>query len=695
MLQKKHILLVSILATLAAFFPSLLNDWVNWDDPDFVFNNPLIKDVSFVGFKNLFTTNHTTGAFIPLVLLSWMIDYSIWGLNPLGFHITNLIIHLINVVLVYILVSRLTTKHWILLVTTLLFGLHPMRVEAVAWITARKDLLYTLFFLLSLIAYTSFIKKHIRKQQYKYYILCLIAFIAALFSKGTAVILPLVLLVFDYYFQRKLSVKLFLEKIPFMVFGVYFMQVAIEAQYDTGAIMGGETFSYTNSIFVGFYGYFVYIVKAIFPYDLCAYNPYPMEVNEPNPWYFYPMAVCILILTALLVIKRKKWFTVCFGFAFFFVSLIPVIQVLPIGTAITSDRFTYLPYFGLFFIIGYAVDFLMRHYVNFKKIILLAGIAYMLFLGVLTFNQSRTWKDSDTMWSKVIEEFPEDFLGYYNRASYFSEKGEDAIALKDYNKAIEIKPELHHIHYSRAYTYQQLGDTLKALQGYNRSLKIDNSFVPAHLNRGILFMALNKEDLAIKDFNKMIALEPENHYGYFNRAIYYKKMGMWTEEIKDITKVISLGHYLPSSYFNRAEAYEKLQEYNKAIADYEKVISLTPNNADAYYAKGNVLFKLGDLDMAVSNYNKAIFYNKNFLNAYINRGIIRLNRKEFDNALADMNKAVRIDSTYELALLNRALIFKSINQIEAAKNDLKTILMRNPGHVNAQNELNKLKDTIE
>lgn len=683
------------MATIAAFFPSLFNDWVNWDDPEFVYNNPLIKDFSLQGIKNVFETNHIIGAFIPLVLLSWMLDYCIWGLNPIGFHITNLIIHLINVILVFILVSRLTKKHWILLATTLLFGLHPMRVETVAWITARKDLLYTLFFLFSIITYTSFIRSSVNKQQYKYYFLCLIGFIAALFSKGTAVILPLVLFVFDYYYQRKLSVKLFLEKIPFILFGVYFTQVAIEAQYDTGAIMGGETFSYANSIFVGFYGYFVYIVKAIFPYDLCAYNPYPMEVNEPNPWYFYLMTVCILALTILLVIKRKKWLTVCFGFAFFFVSLIPVIQVLPIGTAITSDRFTYLPYFGLFFVIGYAVDFLIQRYKNNRKAILFFGLAYMLFLGVLTFNQSRTWKDSDTLWSKVIEEFPEDFLGYYNRASYFSEKGADARALKDYNIAIKIKPELHQIHYSRGYTYQQIGDTLKALEGYNKALKIDDSFVPAHLNRGILYMKLNKEDLALKDFNKIIELEPDNYYGYFNRAIYYKKMKLWNKEIKDITKVISSGQYVSSSYMNRAEAYEKLQEYKMALLDYEKVIEITPNNAEAYYAKGNIFLKLGELDLAMSNYNKALFYKKDFLNAYINRGIIRLNRKEFDNALADMNKAIRIDNTNELALLNRSLIYKSINQIEAAKNDLKTILMRNPENVNARNELNKLEKVIE
>ena len=423
MLQKKHILLICILATIIVFLPSLFNGWVNWDDPDFVYNNPLIKDVSFQGIRNIFKTNHTIGAFIPVILLSWMVDYSIWGLNPMGFHITNLVIHLINVILLFFLVNKLTKKPWIILVTTLLFGIHPMRVEAVAWVTARKDLLYTLFCLLSLITYTSYILKSPNNKKYNYYILSLCCFVLALFSKGTAVILPLILFVFDFYFKRKITVQLFLEKIPFVVFGVYFTQLAIVAQYDSGAIMGGGSFSYVDTIFVGFYGYFVYIIKAIIPYNLCAYNPYPMEINEANPWYFYVMAICIIALTIILILKRKKWVTACFGFAFFFVSLIPVIQVLPIGTAITSDRFTYLPYFGLFFIIGFGVDYLLNYFNDAKKIIGIFSLIYFSYLGVVTFNLNKTWKDSETLWSKVIKEFPDDFLAYYNRASYYSEKG--------------------------------------------------------------------------------------------------------------------------------------------------------------------------------------------------------------------------------------------------------------------------------
>ncbi|NQY07882.1 MAG: hypothetical protein HRT68_17220, partial [Flavobacteriaceae bacterium] len=220
------LVILCLIITSIVLFPTLQNDWVNWDDGEYVKDNLLIKELSFKSIQTAFETDHILGAYIPMVLVSWMIDYAIWGTNAYGYHLSNLLIHLSIIVLVFYLVNKMTNKTRMAFIVAILFAVHPMRVEAVAWITARKDLLYTFFFMLGLITYHKYNFSQFVKQKIIFFLLCLIFFSCSLFSKGTAVIFPFILILFDYLWKRNNYKRIVLEKVPFLIIAVFFTILA-------------------------------------------------------------------------------------------------------------------------------------------------------------------------------------------------------------------------------------------------------------------------------------------------------------------------------------------------------------------------------------------------------------------------------------------------------------------------------------
>ena len=254
--KKKYIgILVCLVLTFIVMSPNLNNEFLNWDDQEYISKNPLIKDLSVQGIKNIFQNEHIIASYVPIVLVSWAVDYAIGGMNPTMFHLSNIIIHLIVVLLVYWLVLLVSKRKGIALLAALLFGIHPMHVEAVSWLSARKDLMYSLFFVPALISYYYYIEREPRYGRIYTYLGCLLFFVLSLYSKGTAVILPFILLLFDYYFIRTDIKKVILEKLPFFLLSAFFIYKSIQLQGEGGALDQGGATTVIDAFSVGFYGY--------------------------------------------------------------------------------------------------------------------------------------------------------------------------------------------------------------------------------------------------------------------------------------------------------------------------------------------------------------------------------------------------------------------------------------------------------
>ncbi len=684
MLKEHKYLVFAIITTVIVLSPSLLNGWTNLDDPIYILENTLIQDFSFSGIQKMFTTFHVNGSYNPVVLFSWALDYQISGYNPLTFHISNLLLHLLTTVCVYVLTIKITKNKLVAGLSALLFSIHPMHIEAVAWVTARKDLLYTLFYFLGLIVYINFIKQN---KKVKWYSLCLLLYSLSLLSKGSAITFPIILLGIDYLYKRKDTGKLMLEKIPFFILSIGFTYLSITAQEEGGALQFRAFYSVWDSLAVGFYGYLSYLIKIIFPYHLSAIQPYPTPSGEASSWYFYAAALPILLLTIFLITRMKKNRLLVFGFAFYFITLIPVIQVLSFAISVTADRFTYLPYFGVFLVISCYLEKLYR---NYKKPVTVILTGFLLLFSWQSFSYATKWRNAEILWNNVLEFYPDCFFAYINRAEHRITESKYIEAEQDCKNCLKYRPNYFLAHYNLGLIYQNTGQTQKAIDHYTLAIAQNPESFESIQNRGILYSQTEQKELAHQDFTNSITLLPNNPNGYINLGILYLENNAFKKAIKQFEKAISLNSELKNNYYYIGKCYQGLNQPDLAIKNYSLVPENYSNYPKSQYKMGIVYLNSRQLQQADISFTNALRHK--FINedVYFKRGLTRLNLRQYSAAIADFNKALKLNPNNELTYLNKGITYFYAQNKNEAKIQLQKCLDINPNNPSAINYLNKL-----
>jgi hypothetical protein len=393
-----HILSI-VLFTAAAFVKTFDNGWTTWDDNVYVIDNPYVRSFSTENLKTIWST-HFNGSYLPLTMMSYMVDYAIGELNPVGYHAVNLFFHIINTALVYILIIRLSNENRLAaFIVAIIFGIHPMHVESVAWVSARKDVLCGFFCLLSLIAYLHYV--HEAKQ--RGLILSFLFFSLALFSKVTAMMLPLLLLLIDWYHGRKWHVSLVTEKFSFFIVAALFVLIGLVSQKAAGAV---RITSIGEMILIPHYSLYFYLEKFFLPMRLSSLYPYPTVHNGFFPVMVYA-AVPIVYGLAYVVWKYRTQKTLIFGVLFFVVMIFPVLQHLRFSNIIAADRFTYLPFIGLVHPIAVWVSQKYNDSATYlQRTIAVGGVLLLAVLFVLTMERVTVWNNSDTLWHDVLLKYP-------------------------------------------------------------------------------------------------------------------------------------------------------------------------------------------------------------------------------------------------------------------------------------------------
>lgn len=456
--------------TFTAYFPALQNGFVNWDDDVLVYKNQNIRfiDYHFLGWA---VTDIGTGLWHPFVWFNFAFDYAIWGLNPLGYHLSNTLLHVTNTLLVFILAvlflrynKREGSGKAIIagFITSLFFGIHPLHVESVAWISGRKDVLFGLFFLLSLLTYLRYISSKTLKRHYYITSICLFAF--ALMSKPMAVTLPAILLLLDFYpFKRlvlreNISIRVFLEKIPFLLLSILSSLITIHAQ-DLAKVFKPVYLS--ERLFVAMDNYILYLIKIALPFNLAPFYPY---LGKTGHFYIGSLILFLLITFAsYMSLKRRKVFFA--GWFYYIITLIPVIGFFKIGNFATADRYAYLPSLSIFFLVGLSIA------TSFNKHSKPVIISFLILLtGILTYKTDRqitVWNDSISLWSHEIKLFPNAFMAYNNRGNAYSNAGNYQQAIKDYNRAVELNPRAAETYFNLGVVYSKVGQVKAARICYN------------------------------------------------------------------------------------------------------------------------------------------------------------------------------------------------------------------------------------
>ncbi len=586
-------LAIILLGTVLAFWPSLQNGFVNWDDDVNILDNENLAAFDWANIKAIFT-DKVMGGYNPLSIFTFAIEKHFFGLNPKVFHINNLILHLICVFFVYRIALEMKISKMAAILLTVLFAIHPMRVESVAWATERKDVLFGTFYLSALFSYIKYIKSN--RTLSKYLIITIVLFVLSLFSKIQAVSLPLSLLCLDYYFNRKLEVKLVIEKWPFFLGSLLFGLAGIFFLSEANTLEDATNYTFIQRLFVGAFSFSVYMIKWIFPYEMVPLYPYPKSLG----WEYYvaPLGVFATFAAGWLAFK-KDLKAVAFGIAFFFVNIVFLLQILGAGQGLKADRFTYIAYFGLFFIIAWGYDWVSKKWPAYN-IMLSGGLGlYLLLFGFMTHKQCKIWENGLTLWTHVIEHYDNISTPYGNRGQFKRDNGDIQGALADYTKAIEMAPGKANLYNSRGRTYFESDQTQLAIKDYTEGIKMDPELGELYVNRGAALAKSGDYNAALVDLNMGEKLDPEFTNTYLNRSLVYSVTEQYDKAIEDHNKYLKYNPYNANIWYERAITKRRVGRHDEAMPDFNQAIKLNPNEGIFYLGRSKLFNSIGDQGSAL------------------------------------------------------------------------------------------------
>jgi len=673
---KKFKIIISIwlilIITFVAFFPSLKNEFTNWDDNEYVTENADIQNLSGRNIKKIFSSFYT-GIYCPLTVLSYSVEYHFFKLNPYVYHSTNLNLHLLNTALVFWLIYLLSGKVLVSLIASLLFGIHPLHVEPVAWVTGRKDVLYSFFFLSAIISYLYYRKK----QVVNYYFLSLGLFIFSCLAKGVAMILPFVLLLCDYLLGRKFDWSSVKEKIPYIGIGVLFGIVATLGQFSDRKITMGFPITFFLNILIASYGLLFYLTKMLVPIKLSSVYPFPEELKiSMFPPVFLFLFIIIVALIAVVIFSGKYSRKIIYGSLFFLVTILPVSQLIPrLGTAIAADRFTYIPSIGIFYLLGEGFSLFYETKLKHNKVttsfLLIVLLGVIGTLSFLTYQRCGVWKDNIILWSDVLKKYPTNVpIAYNNRGNAYDDKEEYNQAISDYNQALKIEPDYADAYFNRGNTYYKKGEYEQALSDYNQVLNIDPNYAKVYTNRGNVYKDKKEYNQAISDYNQALEINPSDVKAYNNRGLAYYENGEYDKAISDYNQALRINPDYADVYYHRGNIYYQKGEYDKAISDYNQALRINPDYAEVYNNRGIIYYEKREYEQALSDYNQALKTDPNYAKAYNNRGLTYYQKGEYDQAISDYNQAIKINPNSAEAYYNRALVYLRIGKYDSARENI-------------------------
>jgi tetratricopeptide (TPR) repeat protein len=595
-------ILFSILVfTTFLYSNSLKNGFIYFDDPELVLDNLFIRQLSWGNVVHFFSTP-VQMTYLPIGLISYAIDYRIGGLNPLVYHLHSLLIHLITILLVYWLFQLLTRKPTVSIFGAIIFAIHPVNVDGVVWVATRNNLLATFFYLGSIIFYVYYLQKNL---QVRFLVFSFIAFALSCLSKSSSVVLPFALFLVDFFMNRKWDKRLLLEKIPFFLLSLILGVLTLKIRTD---VIPPVAYSLVDRFFLFFYTVINYFYRLLLPINLSMSYAYPNKVG-----LFLPMRIYLAPLFTGLVIwglyelgVRKK--ALITGLSFFALNIFLSQSVLLIDNFM-ANRYVYLSYIGLFFILADINDQILTAKSGWKSKIrigwITALVIFTAFLSFLTYNRVFVWKDTISLFDDVIAKQPNIPWVYSNRGVAKFRNNDFEGALRDFNQSLALDPNFALSLYYRGVIEHLSGKNNEALTDLNKTITLVPSFAPAFNERGKLKQEFQDIQGALEDFSASISINPYFAEPYLNRGVLKSDQGDFPGAVADYSTAISLDPGYTIAYENRGLAEIHLAYYKEALSDFSRVIELDPAFGEAYYMRGVAKMDLHDPGGSCDDQKKA------------------------------------------------------------------------------------------
>ena len=535
--QKLIVYLVLTIVTLAAFWQVTQYGFINFDDGAYVTKNSHVQSgITLDGFRWAFSTA-TNRLWNPLIWLSLMFDNQLFGLNAGGYHLTNLILHIMSTLLLFWLLNRMTGAIWKSAFVAALFALHPLHVESVAWIAERKDVLSAFFWMLTLCLYVYYTEKPTIRR----YLLVLFSFVCGLMSKPMVVTLPVIMILLDYWplgrFQsNKGSLLLWQlrEKTPLFVLSAFLAIGTVYTMYSPTIKYFPLCSRFANAPV----SFITYLGKTFFPHDMAVFYPFS---NQLPVWQVMGSVLLIFVIsvTAIAMMKHMPYFFV--GWLWYAITLMPVIGIIQNGYYAMADRYTYLPSVGIFIMLSFGIPFLFPRKDILKKVLFPAAIAILFVLVILTWQQCSYWKNSITLFSHALQITKDNYLAHNNLGLALFDEGKIEEAINHYNKIIRITPTFAVAYNNRGTAYGALGQYQLAIEDFNKAIRLSPNYTDAYSNRANAYIYLGQHQRAMEDFNEAIRLNPNDTNAYSNRGINYFMQGNKNLGCSDAQKACALG----------------------------------------------------------------------------------------------------------------------------------------------------------
>lgn len=520
------------LAVFLFYSPVLQSDFITWDDPEHLIENPLVHSLHYNNIKNIFSTT-VNNTYIPLSILSFAIEYHFFKLNPFVYHLNNLLLHCGVVILIFFLAKRMGLTVKAAFLGALLFGLHPMHVESVAWVTERKDVLYALFYLLSLLFYCNYLDQ---RKKHAYFLSIIMGFLSIL-SKPMALSLPLILFIIDWVKKRNIDRSYFIDKIPFFL--IIIPIAWITYSLNTRVI----EINTLKSFLIWQWTAVFYIKKFIFPLHFVPFYHLPTPMSLFDIKILTTLCAAVILVISVIRFRSHKWYL--FACLYYFLSIFFLFRFDDFidSASIVSDRFMYLPSLGICLFIGHllnqAIGFVSKSdLVRWRNIFMVSLL--FLFLGLKSFKQCMIWKNSITFWNYVSAHSKPFDLIFLNRALAYAAKKEYRLAQIDYNKAIEINPSLSTAYYSRGCLMDELNLFNSAIADYTKAIELDPTLSSAYNNRGAVYLDMGQYKKALLDFDAAIELNPKYKHVYINKAMGLMGLNRRDQALENAKKALEM-----------------------------------------------------------------------------------------------------------------------------------------------------------
>jgi tetratricopeptide (TPR) repeat protein len=641
-LDKHYVFLIYValaLATVVAFEPVRHNEFVNYDDDEYVAENPDVAGgVSRESVVWAFKPH--VGNWHPLTWLSHMLDCELFGLEPLGHHLTNLLFHIVNTLLLFYVLKRMTGSVLPSGFVAALFALHPVHVESVAWVAERKDVLSGFFWMLTMAAYI----RYAERPGIGRYVPVLLFFGLGLMAKPMLVTLPFVLILLNYWpldrFRKFTVYRLIGEMIPLFVLMVASGVNTFRVQQSAGAMGPGLKFPLSIHISNAFTCYLGYILKMVYPVSLAPLYPHP---GGSLPIWQAIVSVCVLVIITAVVIymaRRRRYLAV--GWLWYLGTLVPVIGLVQVGVQAMADRYTYLPSIGFFIMVAWCADELFARW-QYRKVVLgTSVIVVLVVLLMCTRRQVRYWQNDFTLFGHTLAVTENNFIMQNNYGNSLLEDDQFEEAIAYFDEALRINPGYAKALKNKGRALLELGDIDEAIECFTGVLHIRGDWPEVYHNLGLAYAEQDKHELAIKNYNKALQLKPEYPNVLNNLGASLKKQGRIDEAIKRWEKALAFEPDHPNAHFNMGLEKAKRGKYDDAISHFKQALQAKPDWPEVYYNIGAVYYRQGKLDLAVEHCSEAVRLKPDYLKANTNlaQGLFELGK--ISQAIEAAEKALEL-----------------------------------------------------